>query len=211
MEFRGAVTLVSIAGLILVAAIALLIFGTWVPSEGNPPGGLPTPTVTPTQTMGIVTTRPSPSFPPTRTTTAGTPHPTVTTIRTTAPVTTAIPLPTVTTIGTAAPVTTGTPSFSISVNPVSAVAGPGDLVTYHMTIAGTNGFSDPVQLSLHVSAVLVYNRDYDLGTQYPPYPKTVDYPFTVPSNVPRGITVNGLLTARSGSVIHQVPLILQVV
>ncbi|MDD1718908.1 MAG: hypothetical protein LUQ25_02495 [Methanoregulaceae archaeon] len=93
---------------------------------------------------------------------------------------------------------------------MTAVAGPGDQVIYHMTIAGTNGFSDPVQLSLHVSAVFVYNRDYDLGTQYPPYPKTVDYPFIVPSNVPRGITVNGLLTARSGSIVHQMPLILQV-
>ncbi len=80
-----------------------------------------------------------------------------------------------------------------------------------MTISGTNGFSAPVQLSLHVSAVFVYNRDYDLGTQYPPYPKIVDYPFTVPSNVPGGITVNGLLTARGGSEVRQVPLVLQVV
>ena len=213
MEYRGAVTLVSIAALIIVAAIALLILGTWFPSENSTPGGPQTPSVTPSPTTGIITTRTSAipaSFPPTGTTTAGTPLPTVTTTGTTAPVRTTTPIPTVTTMSTTAPVTTGNPSFSISVNPMTAVAGPGDQVIYHMTIAGTNGFSDPVQLSLHVSAVFVYNRDYDLGTQYPPYPKTVDYPFTVPSNVPRGITVNGLLTARSGSIVHQMPLILQV-
>lgn len=211
LEFRGALTLVSIAGLILIAAISLLILSTWSPQENNPPGGLPTPSVSPTPTTGVVTTRPSTmatSLPATSRTI--TPGPTVTTILTTAPVATATPLPTATTIAATVPVT-GTPSFSVTVSPTTAVARPGDLITYHMTISGTNGFSDPVHLSLHVSAVFVYNADYDLGTQYPPYPKTVDYPFTVPSNVPGGITVNGVLTASSGSVVRQVPLILQIV
>jgi hypothetical protein len=49
---------------------------------------------------------------------------------------------------------------------------------------------------------------FDLGTIDPPFPKTVTYRFVVPSDVPAGITVSGVLAAEGGGVRDTTSLIL---
>ncbi len=197
MKTFGEKAVIIVIALIAVSAVALFLLGQGPAGDSSGQGTItPVPTHRPDTPMTRVSTVP---------TSHQTPRPTSTTV-----VPTTSPSPVASPTVTPAPTFVGDKSFSFSVSPATAVAAPGDQITYHLTIEGLNGFSDPVQLSLHVSAVLVYNQDYDLGTQYPPYPKTVDYPFTVPGNVPHGITVNGLITARGGSIIRQQPLVLQV-
>jgi hypothetical protein len=96
------------------------------------------------------------------------------------------------------PTVSGPPSFTLIVTPVEARARPGDPILYSMTIEPKGGFDQPVSLRIDVSALLVYRNSFDLGTVNPPYPRTFEYLFRVPSNVPGGIMVKGLLTAEGG-------------
>jgi hypothetical protein len=95
-------------------------------------------------------------------------------------------------------VTQGPPTFTLLVTPVEARAVPGGTVLYSMTIEPEGGFHDQISLRLTASALFVYHQTFDLGTVDPPYPKVFEYRFTVPSDVPSGITVKGVLTAEGG-------------
>ncbi len=46
--------------------------------------------------------------------------------------------------------------------------------------------------------VLFVTQTYDLGTINPPFPKSIPYDFTVPGNLPSGVTVDGVITATGG-------------
>jgi hypothetical protein len=107
------------------------------------------------------------------------------------------------------PAASGTPDFTLTTSPVSASAGPGETVTYTMVIDGMNGFASPVRLELTASALFV-TRQYDFGTYNPPFPQTVNYPFVVPDYLPPGVTVDGVLKASSGDLVHENRLMLQV-
>jgi hypothetical protein len=109
---------------------------------------------------------------------------------------------------TETPVIQGPPSFLLLVVPVEARAPPGGTVLYTMTVEPRGGFDDPIDLRLDVSALLLYHESFDLGTVYPPYPKTFDYRFVVPATVPSGITVSGLLSAEGGGYQDTVDLVL---
>ena len=104
----------------------------------------------------------------------------------------------------------GPPTFTLLVTPVEARAAPGGTVLYIMTIEPEGGFHDQISLHLTVSALLVYRETFDLGTIDPPYPKVFEYRFTVPSDVPSGITVKGVLTAEGGGYLDTVDLILHI-
>ncbi|MDD1716190.1 MAG: hypothetical protein LUQ01_04255, partial [Methanolinea sp.] len=115
---------------------------------------------------------------------------------------------------TTSPVTTSAPtgpaSFQISVSPVNTRARAGDIVPYAMVITAENGFSQPVSLSIEVNALMVFRQTYDLGVVQPPFPNSLTYEFTVPGNVPSGVTINGLLRASGGGIERQQTLTLQI-
>jgi hypothetical protein len=92
----------------------------------------------------------------------------------------------------------GPPSFTLIVTPVEVRARPGDSIRYTLIIEPKGGFDQPVSLHLEVSALFLYRNSFDLGTVNPPYPATLEYSFTVPNDVPGGITVKGVLSAEGG-------------
>lgn len=120
------------------------------------------------------------------------------------------PTPPQTTAVTTSPAATGPPSFTLIVTPVEARAKPGDTILYVMAIEPKGGFDEPVSLRLEVNALLLYRESFDLGDIDPPFPKTIEYRFVVPSEVPGGITVKGHLTAEGGGHKEEQDLILQI-
>ena len=96
------------------------------------------------------------------------------------------------------PTPSGPPGFTLLATPVEVRARPGEVVTYTLTIEPRGGFDAPVSLRLDVNVLFLYRNSFDLGTVSPPYPRTVQYPFMVPSDVPLGITVKGVLSGEGG-------------
>jgi hypothetical protein len=92
----------------------------------------------------------------------------------------------------------GPPSFTLLVTPVEARARPGETILYTMSIEPKGGFDQPVSLRLDVSALFLYRNTFDLGSVSPPYPRTFEYLFRVPDQVPGGVTVKGVLIAEGG-------------
>ncbi len=84
--------------------------------------------------------------------------------------------------------------FSLMVTPQSASARPGDTLTYTLDIRHGEGLTEPIHFSL-AAQVLFFSQTYDLGTIDPPFPKSLKYDFTVPGNLPSGVTVKGVITA----------------
>jgi hypothetical protein len=99
--------------------------------------------------------------------------------------------------------------YSVSISPVSASARPGDTLVYTLNIAGGEGMTDPVHLSLTAGALFV-SQTYDIGDVEPPFPKTLSYELTVPGNIPPGITIKGLLTATGGGQVQSQEITLMV-
>jgi hypothetical protein len=124
---------------------------------------------------------------------AATPHQTIPTVPTLVPVTTVIQ---------------GPPEFSLLVTPVEARAPPGETVLYNLTVEPRGGFDHRIALRLDVSALFLYRESFDLGTIDPPYPKTFEYRFVVPADVPSGITVKGVISGEGGGYRDTVDLIL---
>jgi hypothetical protein len=170
---------------IVVLVMAVLFLGSFLPQGG---GGSPSPGPSPTLSL------------------AGTPVPA------TSPPSTFLPgtlTPTVTATATAIPTPSGPPDFSLSTSPTSVTARRGETVTFTMVIDGKNGFASPVTLELSASALFV-TRTYDFGTYDPPFPRTIQYPFTVPNYLPPGVTVDGTLKATGGGLVHENRLTLRV-
>ncbi len=138
------------------------------------------------------------------------------------PFLTPTPSPIRTTTVTTSPAATGPPSFTLIVTPVEVRAKPGDAILYVMAIEPMGGFDESVSLrlevnalllyreSFEVNALLLYRESFDLGDIDPPFPKTIEYRFVVPSEVPGGITVKGHLTAEGGGHKEEQDLILQI-
>jgi hypothetical protein len=114
--------------------------------------------------------------------------------------------PTITTLSS--PTISGPPSFTLLAAPVEARARPGDTILYTLTIEPEGGFNQPVSLRLDVSALFLYRNSFDLGSVSPPYPRTFEYLFRVPADVPAGVTVKGVLTAKGGGHTEERDLIL---
>jgi hypothetical protein len=134
---------------------------------------------------------------------AGTTEPSPTPVRTESPF-----LSPVSTTVPETPVIQGPPAFRLLVTPVEARVRPGDTIVYSLTVEPEGGFDEPVSLRLDVRALFLYQESFDLGTIDPPFPKTLDYRFVVPSEVPTGITVSGVLTGEGGEYQDSVSLIL---
>jgi hypothetical protein len=128
--------------------------------------------------------------------------------------TTGVPqLPSVipTTLVASSPTISGPPpSFTLLVTPVEARARPGETILYTMSIEPKGGFDQPVSLRLDVSALFLYRNSFDLGSVSPPYPRTFEYLFRVPDEVPGGVAVKGVLIAEGGSHKEEQDLILLV-
>lgn len=87
--------------------------------------------------------------------------------------------------------------FSFTVRPVKTSAPAGGTVVYHTRIESEGRFSGPVTLSIRVTAPF-YDTTFDLGQVEGPYPRELEYPFTVPGYVPAGVTIKGDLMAVGG-------------
>lgn len=109
------------------------------------------------------------------------------------------------------PTPSGPPGFSLFVTPIEVRARPGEVVTYTLTIEPRGGFAAPVGLRLDASALFLFRNSYDLGMVDPPYPRTVQYPFVVPGELPAGITVRGLLSGEGGGHREERELVLVVI
>ena len=92
--------------------------------------------------------------------------------------------------------------FSIEVDPEKLSAKAGDEVTYQLRIVVEEGFNGSIELELEVTA-LGYSVTFDLETQNPPYPKEFEYSFTIPSDIPVGVTAEGVLRGTSGEHVQE--------
>ena len=101
------------------------------------------------------------------------------------------------------PTPSGPPGFTVTVSPTQITASRGETVTYTMRIEAQNGFSDKIHMESWQAFLWSSAGPTDLGIQEPPYPKTIEYPFTVPANWPPGITVNGILRSTGGGITRE--------
>lgn len=100
------------------------------------------------------------------------------------------------------PAPAGPPGFTVSITPAHATAGKGETVVYRMRIEAQNGFSGKIHMEVTAS-FLFFSQTQDLGFQEPPYPKTIEYPFTVPDTLPPGITVNGVVRSTGDGITRE--------
>jgi hypothetical protein len=174
--------------LVIAAAILFIVIGyPQLQHHATPVPGGNQPVPYPTATGTKVTARNTPGVPDTVPTPSGTVQGTTTLV----PASPSQPLPTASPIPTTAIVPV---PFSLSVTPQSASARPGDTLTYTLDIQHGEGLTGPVHFSL-AAHVLFFSQTYDLGAIDPPFPKSIKYDFTVPGNLPSGVTVNGVVTA----------------
>jgi hypothetical protein len=104
----------------------------------------------------------------------------------------------------------GPPGFTLLVTPVEARAPPGGVIVYNITVEPRGGFDEQISLHLDLQSLLLYRQSFDLGTVEPPYPTTFDDRFTVPPDIPSGITVNEVLSGEGGGYRDTVDLVLLV-
>jgi hypothetical protein len=206
---------ILLGGLILYAAM------TYLP---NPEQGKFHP---PTAAVGVnpVTTRPQ-DYAATRSTTTAVPTLTSTPVPVFSPAKTIVPPqnPGSPTVVSQPPATTDLPvtaaygdssgsvaqqPFTLSVSPASASGKPGDTISYTLRIQGGEGQTEPIHFTLTAGA-LFFSQTYDLGYEQPPFPKTSVYQFTIPTNIPSGITINGVLTATGAGQMRERPVTLKV-
>jgi hypothetical protein len=126
--------------------------------------------------------------------------------------------PTQSTVITMPPTATGLPDssdpvvprpFALSVSPASTSGKPGETISYTLRIDGGEGQTEPIHFTLKASA-LFFSQTYEIGDESPPFPKTSVYQFTIPGNIPSGITVNGVLTASGAGQTREQPVTLKV-
>ena len=188
---------IAIVAIILLVLVAALAFTSFTENPVPPGGatGTPTPSVPVTPTTGAGTAIATPIGPGSIPTTLSTPVITV--------ATTPEPLTSVTVPPTLTPTTnTIPPSFSIAVTPVAASAQRGETITYTLDISPEGNFQAPIKLDLTVTA-LFFHQVYDLGTQYPPYPKRILYDFQVPGYIPPGTNLVGVMRAEGNGVVRE--------
>ncbi len=197
--------LLILAGIIMIGLIvyAIVTYSTIPgPTDAKVPATGTPAKIEPVQTRGDTTTRitnssvPSPDKTPIPVTTPPITmeyqqNPTSST--TTSVQTTATGLPV-----TAAPVDSSgdvnPQPFTLTVSPASASGKPGETITYTLRIGGGEGQSEPIHFTLKASA-FIFSETYDIGDEQPPFPKVSVYQFTIPSYIPLGTTINGVLTA----------------
>jgi hypothetical protein len=179
----------AIIGLLIVAGFGFGVLGLPGPGPGTPSTPVSSRTTTPPvlspPATVTVTSYPAATSPP------GIPGPAEET-----------PVPTQT--------YTGPPDFALDVVPLDASGRAGEMIMYQMTILPVNGFSAPVHLTVDASALVFFTEHYDLGTVEPPYPLTIHYPFTIPSRIPGGTAVTGVVHAAGGGIERDVGLELTV-
>jgi len=117
--------------------------------------------------------------------------------------------PSANTTANATPTWSGPPGFTVSVSPTQATAGRGETVVYRMTIEGQNGFSGQIHMEV-TAGFLFFSQTQDLGYQGPPFPKTIEYPFTVPDTLPSGVSVNGVVKSTGDGITRENQLTLTV-
>ncbi|MGB8216360.1 MAG: hypothetical protein WCE94_03570 [Candidatus Methanoperedens sp.] len=97
--------------------------------------------------------------------------------------------------------TSGARDFAIGISPTSLTVNPGDTLRLTLTVMPSGGFNEPVDIYVKVSAL---GQERDLGkvtTIYPPYQPFV-FENPVPSEIPKGTTIYGYVTAKGGGLEH---------
>jgi hypothetical protein len=202
VDIRNKKTIILLV--ILAVVTAVLIISFVYPVLSGTPGARQTgviPGVTPDVTRVAITGKSTgiPSLAPTT--------PAINPARTAGALETPVPLPSTASVTTRIP----TPGpYSVSISPMSASAKPGETLAYTLVIEGGEGMTEPIHLSLTATA-LFFSQTYDLGDLEPPFPKTLTTGFTVPGNIPPGITINGVLKATGGGQTHSREITLMII
>ncbi len=203
-----------IAGILMTGLIIFAVMSN--PGPSGPGRSTSAPVVTPVHT---VTTRSQDIITPVSTGKAVLP-PATTEIQTPTPgsAVKAGQNPTPSTVITTQPTATDLPDssgpvvprpFTLSVSPASASGRPGETISYTLRIDGGEGQTEPIHFTLKASALFI-SQTYEIGDESPPFPKTSVYQFTIPGNIPSGITVNGVLTASGAGQTREQPVTLKV-
>ena len=87
--------------------------------------------------------------------------------------------------------------FTLSIEPEEQEVDVGDEVTYYIGVIAEEGFNESIRFDLEVSA-LAWNTVFDLGVLDPPYPFEFNYTFTIPEEIPIGVTGTAIITGYSG-------------
>jgi photosystem II stability/assembly factor-like uncharacterized protein len=90
-----------------------------------------------------------------------------------------------------------TKDFAIGISPTSLTVNPGDTLRLTLTVMPSGGFNEPVDIYVKIK---VLGQERDLGkvtTIYPPYQPFV-FENPVPSEIPKGTTIYGYVTAKGG-------------
>ncbi|MCZ7381574.1 MAG: hypothetical protein O8C64_08430 [Candidatus Methanoperedens sp.] len=91
----------------------------------------------------------------------------------------------------------GTKDFAVGISPTSLTVNPGDTLRLTLTVMPSGGFNEPVDIYVKIK---VLGQERDLGkvtTVYPPYQPFV-FENPVPSEIPKGTTIYGYVTAKGG-------------
>jgi hypothetical protein len=107
------------------------------------------------------------------------------------------------------PVSAASSPYSFTVSPVTASGKPGDMISYSVTITGSQGFNSPIDFTMDVGS-LGYSRTLNLGTYKGPYPKSFTYVLTIPDNVPTGVSADVTVKGKSGTYSEQQSLKLKI-
>ena len=99
--------------------------------------------------------------------------------------------------------------FSISVEPETDTALPGELKEYIITITADPEFTDSGYIELEMTA-LTYEETYYIGNFEPPYPAVIEYEFVVPEDVPGDVTAYGTVIAYSGDYVAETEVTLKI-
>ncbi len=94
---------------------------------------------------------------------------------------------------------------AISVTPQTITVPKGENIPYVIVITASPGFNDSVNISLDLDAPILGSH-YKLGSFGPEYPYTLNYTMLVPGNIPFGLDITGVMSAKCGSTVATAPL-----
>ena len=99
--------------------------------------------------------------------------------------------------------------YSISVEPETDTASPGEIKEFTIIITADPEFTDSGYIELEITA-LTYEETYYIGNFEPPYPAVIEYEFMVPEDIPGDVTAYGTVTAYSGDYVADTEVTLRI-
>lgn len=92
--------------------------------------------------------------------------------------------------------------YAVSISPTNITVNPGDTLRFTIAVTPSGGFSESVEIYVKIKAP-GYEKDIGrVKTFSPPYQPFV-FEYQVPNDTPKGITINGYVTAKGGGIEHE--------